>query len=302
MKAQLLILTIFISFNVLAQRIEHKADSLKRIGRLEYAIKEYKSVLKDNPNDRRIIYQYTRALALNRQTDSAFHYLKVFITTDSSIWAIREPDFYFLVEDKRWEEIETILMKNIEKKYKFTFEDPELTKELWRMDIKQMAYFYHINIIKKTEGENSSILQALEYAKEKIDSQNVQRLEEIINKKGWPKKSIIKGAAASTVFSIVYNADYSIQKKFFPLIEEAANKEEASLQSLAHLIDRINLFEGKQQIYGTQFVQKDDGSWYLKDLFEPEYVNQRRKKVELQPIDEELFMYGIYWNFNQKEK
>lgn len=302
MRPLVLILGILFFSNVNAQRFDRKADSLKYVGDLKFAIEEYAKLLNDNPDDRRIIYNYARAFALNRQNDSAFHYLKDIILKDSSIWAIRELDFYFLLEDDRWKEIEDILMSNIEKKYKFSFKAPELTKELWRMNIKQTAYFYHINLIKRSGKENTSILHALEYAKQKIDRENIYRLEDIIKHNGWPKKSIIKGAAASTAFSIIYNADYSIQKKYFPIIKEAAENGEANMASFAKLIDIINLEEGKQQIYGTQFIQKEDGSWEVKDLFEPEHVNQRRKEVGLGAIDEELFMHGIYWDFKQKQK
>ena len=302
MRLLLFILGILFFSNVNAQRFERKADSLKYVGDLQFAIEEYAKLLNNKPDDRKIIHKYARVLALNRQNDLAFHYLKEIILKDSSIWVIREPDFYFLLEDERWKEIEDILMNNIEKKYKFNFKAPDLTKELWSMNIRQTAYFYHINLIKRIDCENISVLHALKYAKQKIDSENIHRLEDLIKSSGWPKKSIVKGAAASTAFSIIYNADYSIQKKYFPVIKEAVENGEANLTSLAKLTDKINLKEGKQQIYGTQFIQKEDESWEVKDLFEPEYVNQRRKKVGLGAIDEELFMHAIYWDFKQKEK
>jgi len=207
-----------------------------------------------------------------------------------------------LIEDSKWMDIENLVIEKNELFYKTKYEDPRYSKELWKMQIRHFAFRYHIKLSKKLNGENSPIIFAINDLKKKIDHENINYLDSLIRIKGWPKKSIVKDAAANSAFIIVYNADYSVQKKYFPVIKEAVEKGEANMTSLAKLIDKINLAEGNQQIYGTQFIQKEDGSWDVKDLFEPEYVNQRRKEVGLGAIDEELFMHGIYWNFKQKEK
>ena len=92
------------------------------------------------------------------------------------------------------------------------------------------------------------------------------------------------------------------QKKYLPLMKEAANNGEASWSSLALLIDRVNLREGKEQIYGSQIYRHKDGSYYVKDLKEPEYVNQRRKEVGLGAIEDYVGRWGIEWTIEQKEQ
>ena len=62
------------------------------------------------------------------------------------------------------------------------------------------------------------------------------------------------------------------------------------------------LGEGKEQIYGSQIYENEDGSFYVKDLQEPEYVNQRRREVGLGPIEDYVGHYGIEWIVEQKEK
>ena len=86
------------------------------------------------------------------------------------------------------------------------------------------------------------------------------------------------------------------------MMKEAANHGEASWSYLALLIDRVNLGEGKKQIYGSQINQHEDGSFYVMDLLEPEYVNQRRRKVGLGPIEDYVRKWEIEWNVEQKEK
>jgi hypothetical protein len=85
-------------------------------------------------------------------------------------------------------------------------------------------------------------------------------------------------------------------------MKEAADNGEANWSSLALLIDRVNLREGKEQIYGSQIYRNEDGSFYVKDLQEPESVNQRRKEVGLGPIEDYVGRWGIEWTIEQKEK
>ncbi len=170
------------------------------------------------------------------------------------------------------------------------------------MKIKDQAFYYHINIADKLVGRESPIIDALWELKEKLNQKNLSRIIELIDANGWPKKSIIKGSAASTVFLIIQHSDIEVQKKYLPLMKEAADAGEASWRSLALLIDRVNLREGNPQIYGSQVYRNDDGSYYVKDLKDPEYVNQRRKEVGLGPLEDYMKRWGVEWTVEQKEK
>ena len=193
------------------------------------------------------------------------------------------------------------LIERVEFKYG-KLEEVDLFKELWIMQIKDQAFYYHIEVAEKKLGTESAILPALWELKKKINEENLDRIIEIIDTKGWPKKSVVKEDAALTVFLVIQHADLETQKKYLPIMKEAANNGEADWSSLALLIDSVNLGEGKEQIYGSQIYRNEDGSFYVKDLEEPEYVNQRRKEVGLGPIEDYLSRYGIEWTVEQKEK
>ena len=134
------------------------------------------------------------------------------------------------------------------------------------MKVKDQAFYYHLDVADKTVGRESPIISALWELKKKINDQNLDRIIEIIDNQGWPKKSVVKGSAASTVFLIIQHSDIETQKKYLPLMKEAADNGEANWSSLALLIDRVNLSEGKEQIYGSQIYRNEDGSFYVKDL------------------------------------
>ena len=281
--------------------IRSAADKLRDEGNLKLAIEEFAKIYKRDSANSTNTYNYACALALDRQIDTAFHYLNIAMARDTSVYPLTDPDFYFLIEDERWSKLEKELFERAEFKYG-KLEEVDLIKELLTLEIKDQAFYYHIEIAEKKFGRESPILPALWELKKKINKENLNRLIEIINTKGWPKKSVVKEDAATTAFLIIQHADLETQQKYLPIMKEAANNGEADWSSLALLIDRVNLGEGKEQIYGSQIYRNEDGSFYVKDLEEPEYVNQRRKEVGLGPIEDYLSRYGIEWTVEQKEK
>ena len=54
------------------------------------------------------------------------------------------------------------------------------------------------------------------------------------------------------------------------------------------LEDRIRMFEGKPQIYGTQLETDSDGTVRPYLLEDPVHVEERRSKVGLEPLRERL--------------
>ncbi len=304
MKQSILVLIIgFLFFaNLNGQQFEKsKADSLRDEGNIKLAVQEYSKLYQQDSTNRNNTYNYARALALDRQIDTAFYYLNIATAKDTSVQTLNDPDFYFLIEDDRWAGLQNNLVERVEAKFG-KYKNIELSKELWTMGIKDQAFYYHLDVVNNTVGRESPINAAIWELKKKINNQNLNRLVEIIDTHGWPKKSVVEGSAASSVFLIIQHAGIETQKKYLPLMTEAANNGEAEWSSLALLIDRVNLREGKEQKYGSQIYRNKDGSFYVKDLQEPEYVNQRRKEVGLGPIEEYVQRFGIEWTIEQKEK
>ena len=291
----------FLQIAFAQERQLSKADQLRDEGDLSTALIEYAKTFRENPQNRTNTYNFACAHALQGQRDSAFHYLHIAVEKDTSVQALNDPDFYFLLADPRWANLEDKLVERVEAKYG-KYENLALSKELWRMKVKDQAFYYHIEISDKKFGYGSTNTRALWELKSLINKKNVERITQIINEHGWPKQSEVKGSAASAVFLIIQHADIEIQKKYLPIMKEAANQGEADWSSLALLIDRVNLREGKQQIYGSQIYRTEDGKFDVRDLFEPEYVNQRRKEVGLGPIQEYVGRWGIEWTIEQKEK
>jgi hypothetical protein len=295
MKKKLTIaLLTLISFQPFAQQTP--ADSLREKGQLNEAIEQYAIQYAANPDNKDNTYNYACALSLSEQIDSAFHYLNISLIADTTARPLNDPDFYFMLDDPRWKVLENEMIKRIEEAF-FKYKHPDLVKELWRMKIKDQAFYFHEDLM-----DDQLFRSAIWELKRKLNEQNLTRLKDIIEEFGWPKKSDVGGMAAGTVFLIIQHADLETQKKYLPIMTEAANNNEAQWSSLAMLIDRINMREGKPQIYGSQIKGNNEGKFEVYEIENPEYVNQRRTKVGLGPIEDYVKGWEIEWTLEQKNK
>jgi hypothetical protein len=294
-------LFICFSFLSLSQTpSSNKADSLLTIGKLDEAIIEFENLYKLDKTNKDLIYNYSCALALDKRIDTAFYFLNLAVEGDTSVRALNDADFYFLIDSDKWKLLENKLIERVEAKYG-KYKNVELSKKLWRMKIIDQAFYYHLDVAENQAGYDNVLIHALWELKTKLNHINVTEICTIIDSIGWPKISDVGGMAAGSVFLIIQHADYEIQEKYLPLMKEAANAKEAEWSSLALLIDRTNLRQGKNQIYGSQIYRNEDGSFYVKNLEDPSHVNKRREEVGLGPIQDYVKNWNIIWDIEQEE-
>ena len=90
---------------------------------------------------------------------------------------------------------------------------------------------------------------------EAVHQSNAARLREIIEQWGWPGKRLAGEDGARAAWLIAQHAigEPSFMRRCLSLLKEAASKGEAALWQAAMLEDRIRMYEGRPQVYGTQF-------------------------------------------------
>lgn len=120
-----------------------------------------------------------------------------------------------------------------------------------------------------------------------IDRKNTARMQEIVQKYGWPGKSLVGEGGSNAAGFLVLHADleYEFQKQCLKLMEKAAKKGEVSMKLVAYLTDRVLVAEGKKQIYGTQFETKN-GKLVPSPIEDEINIDKRRKEVGLPPLEE----------------
>ena len=81
------------------------------------------------------------------------------------------------------------------------------------------------------------------------------------------------------------------------MMKEAVAKGNANPGSLAFLIDRIEIREGRKQIYGSQIgINPKDNTHYVLPLIDPDNVDQRRTEVGLGPISDYVKNWNLVWD------
>ena len=128
----------------------------------------------------------------------------------------------------------------------------------------------------------------------RTDSTNTQRISQIMSKHGYPGKSLVSTPTNEAAFYVIQHSQ--LVKQYLPLVKQAAEKKELSFRLYAMMLDRQLMFDGNQQVYGTQargYAVKDPTTgelqqkffiWPVKNAAE---VNQRRKQAGFEQTVEE---------------
>lgn len=119
---------------------------------------------------------------------------------------------------------------------------------------------------------------------EAVHLKNAARLEEMIDCHGWLGKSLVGEDGAEAAWLIVQHAISrpDLQRRFLPLLKAQIERGENPAWQAAFLEDRILSFEGKPQIYGSQFDWNERDALSANEILEPEKIDERRAAVGLE--------------------
>lgn len=122
-----------------------------------------------------------------------------------------------------------------------------------------------------------------------IDSTNLVAVEEIINKYGYPSKSLVGEPANNAIFYVIQHSEKI--DKYLPLIRKATKSGDIATTSLALMEDRNLMYKGVEQIYGTQIKgqanKKGEWVYFLWPITNPDSINIRRKEAGFSQTIEE---------------
>ena len=123
-----------------------------------------------------------------------------------------------------------------------------------------------------------------------IHENNALRLQAIIAQVGWPTERLVGEQAAEAAWLIAQHAisQPEFQRSSLKLLAEAAREHIVPLWQPAMLEDRIRVFEGRPQLYGTQLKPDAHGNMRPHAIEDPERVDERRRAVGLEPLAERL--------------
>jgi hypothetical protein len=124
---------------------------------------------------------------------------------------------------------------------------------------------------------------------QKVIRSSFPLVKKIAEKHGFPGYDLVGKESSNNYWMLVQHSDFDLpfQKKILKLMKLEVDKKNASGQNYAYLIDRININEGKPQIYGTQVNMGENGT-KIKTCSDTLNLDKRRLSVGLKPIKDYL--------------
>lgn len=145
----------------------------------------------------------------------------------------------------------------------------------------------HDQAVRAELAADGSLFEGYHTQMAAVHDANAARLREIIANYGWPVESLVGVDGAKAAHRI---AQHSINHPQFmrecrQLLDEASAKGDVPRWQFAYIDDRIRVFEGFPQRYGTQWRDGPEGlePYPIED---PDHVDERRAALGLPSLDE----------------
>ena len=232
------------------------------------------------------LYNGACVAALAGNADKAFARLNMRMKRNKD-WYVDDPlrdnDLTALHEDARWEKYVAEMSarkERIEKDY-----DKPLREQLKSMVREDQAVRYEY--INAWQTGNSSAADSLLKRMQYVDSVNIRQVTDILDSRGWVGRDVV-GDACEAIWVIIQHAGLEAQGKYLPLFREAVSRGELHASAVAMMEDRVAVFEGRPQKYGSQLQRGEDGIYTSFELLDAEKVDEWRAEVGMASLAEYL--------------
>jgi hypothetical protein len=240
------------------------------------------------------LYQAACSWALAGRTGNAF--TDLYRAVRQGKWAqpaaaAKDNDLAALTTDKRWPDILDRMKANqLEKENKF---DRALRDTLNRIYTTDQSGRLLIDSFQKKYGGDSRQMDSLWEAMSKVDSVNLVRIEEILNRRSWPSPDEVGERASTAVFLVIQHSDSLTHATYLPMMRAAVQRGASQPEELALLEDRLLTEQGKPQIYGSQVHTDSTGKSSFFPIADEANVDKRRAAVGLDPLGVYARYFGI---------
>jgi hypothetical protein len=140
--------------------------------------------------------------------------------------------------------------------------------------------------LRKMARQDQHAIMVEQDTKDAVIRRNTQRMKEIIAEIGWPTRSKV-GDASWRAWLLVQHSDHDLdfqRECLRMMIEQPAG--EVRLKDIAYLDDRTRVYEGRLQLYGTQFYVDETGTYGPRPIEDPEGLEERRKQMGMESFSE----------------
>jgi len=148
--------------------------------------------------------------------------------------------------------------------------------------------------LQRRYGQQSPQLDSLFQRMQTQDAQNEARVEAIITQYGWPGARLVGRTGSMAAFLVVQHSNLAAIQKYLPLIREETRQGGLAPQNLALMEDRVLVFQGQPQVYGSQVrTNTSTGQAEFFPIAEEARVDERRATMGLGTLADYAKGFGI---------
>lgn len=266
-----------------------KADSLYLVGEYEASSETFGKALEMKDFIQPIhLYNGACAAALADDIETAFSRLYTKLEREKDWYSdniANDDDLVSLHDDSRWHILIDSL--NLRKhRIEANFDKPLRRRLQMIMKTDQEVRIVFLAAHNRQPHDSIAEAEAL-HEMQRVDKLNQEQICKILDSKGFVGSDKV-GNAVGTFWAVIQHSDINIQKKYLPLFREAAQRGDIAKESVAMMEDRINMFEGKPQRYGSQIEEDEFGNSRLYQLLDESKVDEWRSEMGMEPLKDYL--------------
>ena len=203
-----------------------------------------------------------------------------------------DADLTGLHPDKRWPPMITKLAAAVARAE--AHYNVPLKRELEAMYETDQGTRRAIGPLQQRYGQKSPQLDSLFRRMQTQDAQNEARVDAIITQYGWPGARLVGRTGSMAAFLVVQHSNLAAIQKYLPLIREETRKGGLAPQNLALMEDRVLVFQGQPQVYGSQVrTNTSTGKAEFFPIAEEARVDERRATMGLGTLADYAKGFGM---------
>ena len=149
----------------------------------------------------------------------------------------------------------------------------------------------HIDLMNQNIKSDSPEMKSLMDEWKMVGDSNKILLKTLFKENGFLGYDEVGEQSSHNFMQMVQRMDYdsTFQREVLVAMRKQIEKINASPIEFAYLTDRVNLSQGRPQIYGTQLKINEKGTSYEpKMVIDPQNLNKRRAEIGLGTIEEAI--------------
>lgn len=238
-------------------------------------------------------YNAACAWSLAGNATKAFQYLdKATVAGWENVAHLQQDtDLASLHTDKRWQPMLTKL-KATRAKVEAGYNKP-LKQQLDSIYASDQGGRMKLDATMKQYGQKSAEVTALWKEIEETDARNLRKITALLDQHGWPEKTQVGTMGINTVFLVIQHSNLPTMEKYFPMAKQAMERGDLLKPSFALLQDRLLMWQGKPQIYGSQLKGDANGKMMFHEIEDEAHVDERRAAIGMEPLASYAKRFGL---------